>query len=259
MLYDAYQAQNDVLRPIRLMAETARSWLGLSWPPIGDMPCVRGAAAAMELLSHAGLSHERPDFRIRSITSDGEEIAVSEEVVASHPFCNLLHFRKDLIRDEPTVLVVAPLSGHFPTLLRGTVETLLADHNVYLTDWKNARDVPLLYGRFDFDDFVELVIRFIRLLGPASQCDGGLPAIGPGVGCGIAAGGRGRPLPAVLDGPDGRPDRHPRQPDRGQPLRRGAPARLVRAHRDLNGAGALSLARFAESTPASCSSPGFSA
>jgi poly(3-hydroxybutyrate) depolymerase len=166
MLYDAYQAQNDVLRPIRLMAETARSWLGLSWPPIGDMPCVRGAAAAMELLSHAGLSHERPDFRIRSITSDGEEIAVSEEVVASHPFCNLLHFRKDSIRDEPTVLVVAPLSGHFPTLLRGTVETLLADHNVYLTDWKNARDVPLLYGRFDFDDFVELVIRFIRLLGP---------------------------------------------------------------------------------------------
>lgn len=166
MLYDAYQAQNDVLRPIRLMAETARTWLGLSWLPIGDMPCVRGAAAAMELLSHAGMSHERPDFRIRSITSDGKEIAVREEVVASHPFCNLLHFRKDSVRDEPTVLIVAPLSGHFPTLLRGTVETMLADHNVYLTDWKNARDVPLLYGRFDLDDFVELVIRFIRLLGP---------------------------------------------------------------------------------------------
>ncbi len=166
MLYDAYQAQNDILRPIRLMAETARGWLGLPWLPIGDMPCVRGAAAAMELLSHAGMSHERPDFRIRSVTIDGEEIAVREEVVASHPFCNLLHFRKDSTRDEPTVLVVAPLSGHFPTLLRGTVETLLADHNVYLTDWKNARDVPLLYGRFDLDDFVELVIRFVRLLGP---------------------------------------------------------------------------------------------
>ena len=166
MLYDAYQAQNDVLAPIRLMAETARSWLGLSWLPIGDMPCVRGAAAAMELLSHAGMSHERPDFRIRSITTDGKEIAISEEVVASHPFCNLLHFRKDSTRDEPTVLIVAPLSGHFPTLLRGTVETMLADHNVYLTDWKNARDVPLLYGRFDLDDFVELVIRFVRLLGP---------------------------------------------------------------------------------------------
>ena len=98
--------------------------------------------------------------------STGREIAVKEETVASHPFCNLVHFRKDWTREEPTVLVVAPLSGHFSTLLRGTVETLLADHNVYLTDWKNARDVPLLYGRFDLDDFVELVIRFTRLLGP---------------------------------------------------------------------------------------------
>jgi len=166
MLYDAYQAQDDIFAPVRLMAETARVWLRHPWLPIGDMPCLRRAAAAMELLSHAGLSHERPDFGIKSVTIDGEEIAVSEEVVASHPFCRLLHFRKDSMREEPTVLVVAPLSGHFPTLLRGTVETLLADHNVYLTDWINARDVPLLYGKFDLDDFVELVICFTRLLGP---------------------------------------------------------------------------------------------
>jgi poly(3-hydroxybutyrate) depolymerase len=169
MLYDAYQAQNDIFGPIRLMAGTASEWLGQSWLPIGTMPFVRGAAAAMELLSHAGLSHERPNFRIESVTVDGTEVAVSEEVVASHPFCNLLHFRKDLTRDEPTVLVVAPLSGHFATLLRGTVETLLLDHNVYLTDWVNARDVPLLYGRFDLDDFVELVVRFVRLLGPRTH------------------------------------------------------------------------------------------
>jgi poly(3-hydroxybutyrate) depolymerase len=77
-----------------------------------------------------------------------------------------LHFRKEGAREEPTVLVVAPLSGHFPTLLRGTVKTLLPDHNVFLTDWANARDVPLLHGRFGFDDYVDLVIRFIRLLGP---------------------------------------------------------------------------------------------
>ncbi len=166
MLYEAYQAQEDILGSIRLMAETVRGWLGLPWLSVGDMPLVRGAAAAMELLSHAGMSHERPDFGIKSVTVDGREIAVSEEVVASHPFCNLLHFRKDSLREEPTVLVVAPLSGHFATLLRGTVATLLADHNVYLTDWRNARDVPLLHGRFDLDDFVELVIRFIRLLGP---------------------------------------------------------------------------------------------
>jgi poly(3-hydroxybutyrate) depolymerase len=165
MLYDAYQAQNDIFGPVRLMAGSASEWLGHAWLPIGEMPFVRGAAAAMELLSHAGLSHERPDFRIDRVAIDGEEVAVREEVVSSHPFCNLIHFRKDVTREEPTVLVVAPLSGHFATLLRGTVETLLADHNVYLTDWKNARDVSLLYGRFDLDDFVELVIRFVRLLG----------------------------------------------------------------------------------------------
>ena len=166
MLYDAYQAQNDIFGPIRLMAGTAREWLGHSWLPIGDMPFVRGAAAAMELLSHAGMSHERPKFRIREITVDGTQVPVAEEVVLSHPFCNLLHFRKELTRDEPTVLVVAPLSGHFATLLRGTVETLLPDHNVYLTDWINARDVQLLYGRFNLDNAIELVMRFIRLLGP---------------------------------------------------------------------------------------------
>ncbi len=165
MLYDAYQAQDDIFGPVRLMAGSASEWLGHAWLPIGEMPFVRGAAAAMELLSHAGLSHERPDFCIDRVAIDGEEVAVREEVVSSHPFCNLIHFRKDVTREEPTVLVVAPLSGHFATLLRGTVETLLADHNVYLTDWKNARDVPLLYGRFDLDDFVELVIRFVRLLG----------------------------------------------------------------------------------------------
>ncbi|MFZ3235872.1 MAG: polyhydroxyalkanoate depolymerase [Stellaceae bacterium] len=169
MLYDAYDAQNDMFGPIRLLAGTASEWLGQPWLSTGNLPFVRDAAAAMELLSHAGLSHERPPFRIDKVTVDGREIAVSEEVVASHPFCNLLHFRKELSRDEPTVLVVAPLSGHFATLLRGTVETLLADHNVYLTDWVNARDVPLLYGRFNLDDFVELVIRFVRLLGPRTH------------------------------------------------------------------------------------------
>jgi len=166
MLYDAYQVHSDVFGPIRLMAEAFRGFFVQPWPAIGDTPLVRGAAAAMELLSHAGMSHDRPDFGIRAVTIDGAEVAVAEEAVASHPFCDLLHFRKDAVRDEPKVLVVAPLSGHFPTLLRGTVQTLLPDHDVYLTDWVNARNVPLLYGRFGLDDFVELVISFVRRLGP---------------------------------------------------------------------------------------------
>ena len=167
MLYDTYQAHDDVLAPIRLLAEFCRAVLIQPWPLIKDAPLVRSTAAAMELLSNAGMSHGRPEFGIRSVTIGGEEVAVTEEIVASHPFCRLLHFRKDGVRDEPTVLVVAPLSGHFSTLLRGTVQTLLPEHNVYITDWVNARNVPLLYGRFDLDDFVDVVIRFIRLLGPS--------------------------------------------------------------------------------------------
>jgi poly(3-hydroxybutyrate) depolymerase len=156
MLYDTYQVHSDVLAPIRLMAEIFRGVLTQPWPLIANVPFVRNAAAAMELLSNAGMSHDRPDFGIRSITIDGEEIAVTEEVVASHPFCNLLHFHKERsARDEPTVLVVAPLSGHFSTVLRGTVQTVLRDHKVYITDWRNSRDVPLLHGRFDLADFVD--------------------------------------------------------------------------------------------------------
>jgi poly(3-hydroxybutyrate) depolymerase len=166
MLYEAYQIHNDVLAPIRLMAEAFRGVLDQPWPLIGNVPMMRSAAAAMELLSNAGMSHNRPDFDIRSVVIDGREIAVSEEVIASDPFCNLLHFRKDISGEVPSILVVAPLSGHFPTLLRGTVQTLLPDHNVFVTDWANARNVPLLYGRFSLDDFVDLLIRFIRLLGP---------------------------------------------------------------------------------------------
>jgi poly(3-hydroxybutyrate) depolymerase len=169
MLYDSYLAHNDALAPIRLFAEFCRGVLIQPWPLIKDAPLVRSAAAAMELLSNAGISHDRPEFGIHSVTIDGEPVAVNEEAVASHPFCDLLHFRKNGRFEEPTVLVVAPLSGHFSTLLRGTIRTLLPDHNVYLTDWVNARNVPLLYGRFDLDDFVDLLIRFIRFLGPSTH------------------------------------------------------------------------------------------
>ena len=203
MLYDTYQVQSDVLAPIRLMAEFFRGVFSQPWPLIEDIPVVRGAAAAMELLSNAGMSHDRPDFAICSVPVDGEAIPVAEEVVASHPFCNLLHFRKGTSHDEPTVLVVAPLSGHFSTLLRGTVQTLLPDHNVYLTDWVNARNVPLLYGRFDLDDFVDVVIRYVRLLGPRTHvmavCQPSVPVLAA-VSLMAAAGDPCRPSSMILMG-----------------------------------------------------------
>jgi poly(3-hydroxybutyrate) depolymerase len=96
-------------------------------------------------------------------------VTVSEEVVQRTPFCSLLHFRKDDPLSQPRVLLIAPMAGHFATLLRGTVATLLADHDVYVTDWHNARDVPVPHGPFGFDDFVGHLIRFLHWLGPRTH------------------------------------------------------------------------------------------
>ncbi|MGC2200997.1 MAG: polyhydroxyalkanoate depolymerase, partial [Stellaceae bacterium] len=203
MLYDAYQIHNDTLGPIRLMAEFFRGVLTQPWPLIEDAPLVRGAAAAMELLSNSGMSHDRPDFGIESVTSGLEEIPVTEEIAATHPFCRLLHFRKEGTRPEPTVLLVAPLSGHFSTLLRGTVQAFLPDHNVYITDWVNARNVPLLYGRFELDDFVDVVIRFLRLLGPSihvvAVCQPSVPVLAA-ISLLAAADDPGQPASMILMG-----------------------------------------------------------
>jgi poly(3-hydroxybutyrate) depolymerase len=166
MLYDAYQAQRDALAPWRFFAETARGMIDHAGPIIGDLPLVRGTAAALTMLSRTGISHERAPFGISSVTVDGADVPVSEEIVATHPFCRLVRFRKAVSRDQPKLLMVAPLSGHFATLLRGTVAAALPDHDVYLTDWINARNVPLCDGAFGLDDVVGLVTDFIRLLGP---------------------------------------------------------------------------------------------
>jgi poly(3-hydroxybutyrate) depolymerase len=167
MLYQAYQAHNDVLTPIRLMAEAARGFWNHPLPWIAEHPVMRSVAAACEMLSQSGVRHERPEFGITQTWIDGQAVAVVEEEVLSHPFCSLLHFAKPDCRiEQPRVLVVAPLSGHFATLLRGTVETLLLEHDVYVTDWINARNVQLVHGLFDLDDFIDLVITFLRHLGP---------------------------------------------------------------------------------------------
>ncbi len=166
LLYSAYQAQCDALAPMRLFADAARGLLDQPWLGIGDLPLIRGAAAALNLFSHTRLSHERAPFGIDRVTVDGAKVAVSEEVVAVHPFCRLLHFRKAAALDQPKLLMVAPLSGHFATLLRGTITAALPDHDVYVTDWLNARGVPAQEGGFALDDEIELLIDWIRRLGP---------------------------------------------------------------------------------------------
>ena len=125
--------------------------------------------AALEMLSRFRLSHRRPAFGINSVRIGGQRVAVREEVALDLPFGKLLQFVKDIDAAQPKVLVVAPLSGHFATLLRGTCETLLRDHDVYITDWVNARDVPLEAGAFGVDDYTDYIIRFLETMGPRSN------------------------------------------------------------------------------------------
>ncbi|AOO80810.1 polyhydroxyalkanoate depolymerase [Bosea vaviloviae] len=165
MLYAAYQAQSDLINPARMMAQAALTALGAK-AMMGQAVDIRAAAAAYEMIARAGLTHERPSYEIDSVRTGNHDAAVTEEVALSLPFGSLLRFRKDTNAVQAKVLVVAPMSGHFATLLRNTVATLLRDHDVYITDWHNARDVSLEAGAFGYDDYVDTLISFIEKLGP---------------------------------------------------------------------------------------------
>src|SRR5258708_109186 len=141
MLYQAYQAQSDVMSPLRVMAQATNGMLNQPWPCFIDNPMLRSFAAACEMISRAGMSHDRPAFGINTTTVGGKAVAIREELSEATPFCSLLHFAKDSAVEQPRVLVVAPMSGHFSTLLRGTVETLLPDHDVWITDCPNPRTI----------------------------------------------------------------------------------------------------------------------
>ncbi len=165
MLYQAFQWWSDVMTPARGLAAVSvatRKKLGgaSAWP------LDRSWAALLSLLAYSRVTHRRPAFGIETVRCGNRELSVREEVRLSLPFADLLHFAKDDTVAKPKMLVVAPLSGHFATLLRSTVATLLQDHDVYITDWANARDVPVAAGRFGFEDHITYLIRFIEELGP---------------------------------------------------------------------------------------------
>ncbi|WP_419953574.1 polyhydroxyalkanoate depolymerase [Methylobacterium sp.] len=168
MLYDAFEVQSD-------LAQRTRSWGKLVHDAVSPWVGSRNAApmnwwsAGARMMMRAGLTFARPAFGIDSVRVGNREVSVSEEATFSTPFGTLLHFRKDIDSEQPKVLVVAPLSGHFATLLRGTVRTLLADHDVYITDWHNARDVPLADGPFGFDDYVDHLVQFLGVMGEGSH------------------------------------------------------------------------------------------
>jgi poly(3-hydroxybutyrate) depolymerase len=169
MLYQAYQAHCDMMGPLRAMASGAISAIGTPLVGFSNTPALRNLTAVYELISRAGLTHERPPFGIDKVMVGNRPVAVTEDAALTTPFGTLLHFRKDIEMAQPRVLLVAPLSGHFSTLLRNTVITMLPEHDVYITDWHNVRDVPAASGSFGFDDYVEEVIRFLETIGPGAH------------------------------------------------------------------------------------------
>jgi polyhydroxyalkanoate depolymerase len=167
MLYLAYQAHSDIMVPVRAWATMAVAAGGGAL--LAATPAIRNLTAAYELIARAGLTHTRPAFGIGSVIVGSREVEVREEAAFATPFGTLLHFRKDVAVTQPRILMVAPLSGHFATLLRATVRTMLPEHDVFITDWHNARDVPLTAGRFGVDEYVDHLIKFLEVMGPGAH------------------------------------------------------------------------------------------
>jgi poly(3-hydroxybutyrate) depolymerase len=168
MIYTMYQAQADTLRALQLLTSFGAALS--SFMHRGHKPVVaQHVAAFREMLWSAGLSHERPAFGIEYVRIGNRDVPIIEVVADETPFGSLLHFRKDHQHAQPRVLVVAPMSGHFSTLLRGTINVLLPDHDVFITDWKNAREIPLREGAFGLDSYISHIMRFINVMGPGGH------------------------------------------------------------------------------------------
>jgi poly(3-hydroxybutyrate) depolymerase len=170
-----------MIEPLRSLARFTVEKLAKVPPGCVDDSVTRRLAATYDIVARLGLTHSRPAYGIASVRVGNRDVAVTEEAVDKTPFCTLLRFRKDSAVEQPPVLLVAPLSGHFATLLRDTVRTMLPDHDVYLTDWHNVRDVAMRHGRFGLDEYVEHLIRFLEKLGPSAHivaiCQPAVPAL----------------------------------------------------------------------------------
>ncbi|HET9717164.1 MAG TPA: polyhydroxyalkanoate depolymerase [Pseudolabrys sp.] len=168
-MYWFYELGHAALNPSRAFADATRLFFKNPANPLAYTAYGKSVAATMELFERSTRRYRRPEWRINSTTVGGERISVEIKTVWHRPFCRLLHFDRAFAqpprRPQPKLLIVAPLSGHYPTLLRGTVETFLPNHDIYLTDWVDARMVPLAEGRFDLDTYIDYMISMLHLLG----------------------------------------------------------------------------------------------
>ena len=172
MLYQIFEAQRSLMEPFADFAQAASKLYNNPMSPLGQNALSQRVSAGYDLLYRLGKDYEKPEFGITSVEVGHVDVAIHERVEINKPFCELRRFKRfsddaatlSKLKGQPVVLIVAPLSGHYATLLRDTVKTMLKDHKVYITDWKNARLVPLSEGEFHLDDYVNYVQEFIRYL-----------------------------------------------------------------------------------------------
>ncbi len=168
MFYQLYELNHAAMAPFRAAADVMRMAYANPLNPWSQTPFGRTIAASLEMFERTTRRYGKPEFGLPETVIDSKKVKVREEIVWSRPFCNLLHFSRNLPANhrDPRILIVAPMSGHYATLLRGTVEALLPSADAYITDWIDARMVPMTDGTFDFDDYVDYVIEMLHFLGP---------------------------------------------------------------------------------------------
>ena len=172
MLYQIYEAQRSLMEPLTDFAQAAAKLYSNDTSPLSKLPMAQRMAAGYDLLFRLGKDYEKPEFDIKSVKVGEDDVVIQEAIALDKPFCELRRFKRftdepdtlKTLKAQPVVLIVAPLSGHYATLLRDTVRTMLQDHKVYITDWKNARTVPVADGSFHLDDYIHYVEEFIRHL-----------------------------------------------------------------------------------------------
>ena len=191
MLYHAYELTHAAISPMRTAAELGREMVQSPLNPFARSYPARSTAAAFDMFINATRRYGKPAFGIDSVVIDGVETPILEEITHSLPFCNLRHFKRDSkpagARNDPPVLVIAPMSGHYATLLRGTVQAMLPGHDVYVTDWVDARDVPLSAGDFDLDDYADYLVEFCKILARDGERPAVMAVCQPGVPMMVAA------------------------------------------------------------------------
>lgn len=185
MNYIGYELAHAFFTPLRFWSTATRLALDNPFSPLSLNPFAKSASAALEVFESVTKRYGKPVFGISETSINGLPVSITEKIVHAKPFCNLIHFERDQAtagnRNDPKVLLIAPMSGHYATLLRGTVKSMINEHELYITDWTDARNVPIAEGRFDLDDFIDYIIDFVQVLGPNTHvmavCQPAVPAL----------------------------------------------------------------------------------